>query len=85
MSVADFTDPAGDHHRRSLEAGRECLDAALRYALDFNLSVLPCCPPDHVGVRRAHAERCMSPGKAPLVPWKAFQTRRPSEQEIRDW
>ena len=29
--------------------------------------------------------RCTSPGKVPLVPWKEYQTRLPTEVEVRSW
>jgi putative DNA primase/helicase len=75
-------DNAGQAHRAALQAGQECLDAALRY-LVLGWSVLPICPPDHVGVGKAHAKGCQSPGKAPWGPWKPFQDRLPTEDEIR--
>jgi hypothetical protein len=65
-----------------LDAGRECLEAALEY-LRLGLSPLCCCPPDHVGVGQWH--KCDSPGKAPLHKWKALQDKAASEREVRDW
>jgi putative DNA primase/helicase len=64
-------------------AGRECFEAALDY-LARGWCAIPCCPPDHVGVGKGHA-RCKSPGKAPLVRWTEFQSRRPTAGEINDW
>jgi hypothetical protein len=76
------TDPAADAHQAALAAGRECLEAALRYlALDW--PPLVCCPPDHLGVGRTHAKNCTSQGKAPFGPWKEFQTRLPTIDELR--
>jgi hypothetical protein len=64
--------------------GRACLGAALAY-LARGWSVLPLCPPDHAGVGAEHSRRCDSPGKAPLVAWKAYQQARPSAQEVHGW
>ncbi len=67
----------------------ECLTAALDY-LGRGWSVLPLCPPDHVGVGKPH-RGCGSPGKRPFFPetgsgeWKEFQTRRATEAEVRGW
>jgi len=69
----------------------EVLDAALAY-LGLGWSVLPLCPPDHVGVGKRH-RGCQSPGKRPFFPdrdagsgeWKEFQTRRATEGEVRRW
>jgi hypothetical protein len=73
---------------RTIEEGRAdglaCLEAALRY-LAMGWPVLACCPPDHLGVGRHHAKVCQQPGKAPLVRWADYQTRLPTEQEVRDW
>src|SRR5262245_56142578 len=65
-------------------AAANVLDAALQY-LDLGLSVIPLCAADHVGVGRDHGRRCQSRGKAPLVPWAAYQTRRPTADEVRGW
>jgi hypothetical protein len=63
-------------------AGQECLEAALRN-LERGWSPLAICPPDHLGVGKSHGNSCKSPGKAPWGPWKEFQTRRPTESELR--
>jgi hypothetical protein len=59
-----------------------CLAAALGY-LRRGWSVVPACPPDHLGVGKAHGRRCTSPGKAPLVAWKQYQDRPPAEADVR--
>jgi hypothetical protein len=63
-------------------AGQECLTAALRN-LQRGWSSLAVCPPDHLAVGKKHGEHCHSPGKAPWGVWKEFQTRRPTEAELR--
>ncbi|MBX9625097.1 MAG: bifunctional DNA primase/polymerase [Gemmataceae bacterium] len=66
-----------------LAAGRECHEAALEY-LALGLAPLPCCPPDHVGVGN-HAQKCQSPGKAPLVAWKRYQAELPTAADLAGW
>ncbi len=67
----------------------EMLTAALSY-LARGWSVLPLCPPDHVGTGKQH-RGCGSPGKRPFFPitgsgdWKKYQTERASEEELRKW
>jgi hypothetical protein len=73
-----------DHDEFAPRARGECLAAALDY-LDRGWSVVPCCPPGHVGVGREHARACEHPGKGPLVRWKEFQDRRPSVADLRRW
>ncbi len=65
-----------------LEAGRECLEAALRYE-QLGLSVTSCCPPDHYGVGKWHL--CDNPGKRPWHKWKRLEKERAAERQIRDW
>jgi putative DNA primase/helicase len=67
-----------------LTDGRACLAAALRY-LALGWHVLADCPPDHVGVGKAHARNCSSLGKSPVVRWAEYQTRPPAEQEVLGW
>jgi hypothetical protein len=74
-------DAAGDAHRAGLQAGQECLLAALDYR-ERGWSVLAVCPPDHVGVGRKHGQNCTHPGKSPWGPWKVFQTRLPTLEEL---
>jgi hypothetical protein len=71
-------------YEEGLADGRACLEAALRY-LALGWSVIPLCPPDHVGVGKEHGRNCKSKGKAPLVPWAAFQKRYATEDEVREW
>jgi hypothetical protein len=77
-------DTADRAHLDALQAGKECLDEALR-RLGMGWSALALCPPDHVGVGRVHGKTCKSPGKRPWHPWKEFEERLPTEDEIRDW
>ena len=66
--------------------GLYCLDFALRYRNEFGWSILALCPPDHMGVGVTHTRHCTSPGKAPWGPWKEFQDRLPTQEEIkRKW
>jgi hypothetical protein len=76
------TAEAAEHSRDEwLEAGRECLEAALRYA-GLGWSALCLCPPDHVGVRK---HRCDNPGKVPLCPWKVYQDQRADVKQLHRW
>lgn len=67
------------------------LAAALEYEA-LGWSVLPLCPPNHVGVGKGH-RGCCSPGKRPFFPdresnsgeWKEFQKRRATSDEIQRW
>jgi hypothetical protein len=80
------TDEAEAHIQAGLEAGRDCLAAALSY-LKLGWPVLGLCPPDHIGIPRDH-RGCKHPGKRPLPyggEWKEFQDRLPTEREVRDW
>jgi len=79
---AEPPDPAADHRRQRLADGASCFEQGLRY-LKLGWSVLAICPPDHMGVGRGHGQNCDSPGKAPWGPWKQFQDRLPTEDELR--
>jgi Bifunctional DNA primase/polymerase, N-terminal/AAA domain/Primase C terminal 1 (PriCT-1) len=59
-----------------------CLQAALDY-LSRGWSAIALCPPDHRGVPITHHERCEKPGKVPLGKWAEYQTRLPTEAELR--
>jgi hypothetical protein len=78
------TDAAGEYQRQRKEDGERCLVAALDY-LARGWSVLPDCPPDHVGVGKGHGRACKDRGKRPLVRWKKYETQRATEAEVRDW
>jgi hypothetical protein len=67
-----------------LEAGRECLEAALHYA-GLGWSALCLCPPDHVGVGKHHVKVCDHPGKVPLCPWKVYQDQRADVKQLHRW
>src|SRR5262249_11884660 len=73
---------AADARERRRQDGHECLAAALDY-LALGWSVLAVCPPDHVGVGSTHAKKCKNPGKAPWGEWKTYQSRLPTEEEVR--
>jgi putative DNA primase/helicase len=75
---------AADYHRKRLADGAACLDAALDY-VRRGWPALACCPPDHMGVGREHGKRCASPGKRPWHTWKEYQTRLPTEDDVRAW
>ncbi len=69
-----------------LADGKACLAAALLY-LDMGWSVLPLCPPDHLGLgslNPKHSQGCASPGKRPWILWKKYQTELPTVKVIRD-
>jgi hypothetical protein len=74
---------AEEYRTQRLADGTACLEAALEY-LAFGWSVLALCTPDHVGMGKAHSDRCGSPGKAPWHTWKELQDRLPTEEEVRD-
>ncbi len=78
------TDNAALAHEAALQAGKECLEAALHY-LSLGWSAIPLCTPDHVGMGKKHGKTCTSPGKAPVIDWKQFQSRLATEEEIRSW
>jgi P4 family phage/plasmid primase-like protien len=82
--MSAVTKQVGDWHEAGLAAGAECKAAALDY-LTRGWAAIPCCPPDHIGVRPEHARACQSHGKAPLVAWKQYQTTPPSERDIDNW
>jgi hypothetical protein len=69
-------------HAYRAKYGAECLAAALEYR-ELGWCPLVVCPPDHVGVGRGHGKNCKSPGKAPWGEWREFQTRLPTESELR--
>ena len=77
------TPSPADYLRRRQADGAACFEYALRYLREFAWSVLAVCPPDHAGVGRTHGEHCQSPGKAPWGPWKEFQERLPTAEELR--
>lgn len=58
-----------------------CHGAALDY-LARGWSTIPLCPHNHAGVGKDHQAKCQSPGKAPLVSWKAFQTALPRAADL---
>src|SRR5262245_12292588 len=63
------------------------IDADLSY-LRRGWSVLPLCPPDHVGVglaNRNRGKKCKNPGKVPWISWGEYQDLLPTEDEIRHW
>ena len=57
--------------------------AALEY-LERGWSTIALCPFDHAGVSAVHKQICNSPGKAPQMGWKEFQTRRPTPAELQE-
>jgi hypothetical protein len=80
-------DAASLHQQLRREDGQACLEAALGY-LALGLPVLPLCTPDHAGmalVSKKHSRECKSPGKSPWITWKEFQSRVPTEVEVRGW
>src|SRR6516162_412436 len=91
MSIGNSPGPVNGRSARlarttaeGLADGHACREAALQYqALDWHTVID--CPPDHVGVGRAHAKHCDSLGKSPLPLWKWLQERPPTVQDIQDW
>jgi hypothetical protein len=66
----------------AIRAKHLCLEAALEY-LAMGWSPIPICPPDHEGCPKPHVNTCKRPGKQPLIEWKTYQERLPSEREVR--
>lgn len=64
------------------QVGSECLAAAIEY-IRLGWSALILCPASHVGVGKIHGKNCESPGKAPFGPWKEYQERLATEEELR--
>jgi len=60
------------------------LSAALAY-LAAGISVVPTCWTDEDGRCVPHGKDCSAPGKRPLVKWKEYQQRLPTEEEVRSW
>ena len=77
---AQSADPIAE----GLRAGKECLAEALNYQAR-GWSPLACCPPDHLGIGKEHGRTCKTPGKRPWHYWTAYQTRRPTENDIHIW
>lgn len=63
---------------------RPFAEAAHCYA-DSGLTVLPLCPPDHLGCSSSHRGRCTKPGKAPLVNWSRIREVGASQDAIDRW
>jgi hypothetical protein len=59
----------------------DCLRAALGY-LGRGWAALAVCPPDHRDLPPFHRATCSKPGKRPIGPWKAWQTRLPTLDEL---
>ena len=65
----------------------ETIKAALEY-LERGWSVIPLCPPDCSKDKvpwHWKDGKCEAPGKAPLIKWKSFQEKPPSEAQVSDW
>jgi hypothetical protein len=74
----------------------ECLAAAHKY-LSSGWAVVAVCPPDHAGESSVHVNGgygaggrrrlpCRSPGKAPVIPWRRFQSGTlPTSEELDYW
>jgi hypothetical protein len=77
----EWRDPA-----TRLADGKCCLDAALLY-LSWGWSVLPLCPPDHVGVGKDHGKNCKRSnwGKAPLIAGWQQQEQLPTPAQVVGW
>lgn len=71
-------------HEEWLSDGKRCFEAALEY-LALGWAVIPLCPPDHIGVGKAHLGKCTSPGKAPLIAgWASFE-ELPTVADVNHW
>jgi hypothetical protein len=63
-------------------ANAVCLEAALEY-LSHGWAAIPLCSPNHQDAPPAHVRECTRPGKGPLICWKTYQERLPTERELR--
>jgi hypothetical protein len=79
--MSDVSTPT-DAQAARLAAGQGCLEAALTF-LAYGIAPLCCCDPDHIAVRKQHAQECGSPGKAPMRQWKAWQTQLPTRADVQ--
>lgn len=77
-------DAAALAHEAALQAGQECLEAALKY-ISLGWSAVPLCTPDHIGMGKTHCQRCGNPGKVPWIEWLEFQSRLATPAEVRSW
>src|SRR5438094_133742 len=78
-------DRAAGAGRRPRDAGGPRPCRVSRWSPPRGWPALALCPPDHVGVGKKHAKTCDSRGKMPLVRWKGYQERLPSEADVRGW
>jgi hypothetical protein len=81
FNASPTSDAASAYIDAAKAAGSECKAAALDY-ISRGWSALALCPPDHYGVGAAHAKACSSQGKVPIGPWKVFQSRLTTTQEL---
>lgn len=58
-------------------------DTALKY-ISSRKPVFPTCW-TKMGVCFFHKPKCEHPGKTPLVKWKVYQDKLPTEQEVKEW
>ena len=63
----------------------ETIAAVLEYLNTLRWPVFPVCSPRDGGGCNEHGIGCEKPGKVPLVKWGAFQSRLPTEVEVRAW
>jgi Bifunctional DNA primase/polymerase, N-terminal len=78
-----------DYHDLCRQAGAECKAEALKLC-ELGLAPIPLCDPNHYATAKnysSHTKNCKekSWGKAPIVPWKDYQDKLPTKEEITRW
>src|SRR5690606_166 len=74
----------GNHHMSARTESNLQLDWALYYH-QLGWSVVPTHIITDQGCSCENKTKCISPGKHPAITWKAYQSERATEDQIRNW